>query len=376
MNGKQIRRWSVLALFLLLLLVPSTVFAGERYEDEYDQQYRQGIEEIRDALPRSVRDSIDGSAFRSPNKFGEAVQKLIQSVLDETGGSISSLVGLFGLVAASLVVCAFVNGTLPSNGGAVGKAAGSVCSVGAVASVAVCAASLASEATELLDTSQVFLSGFVPVFTGVLLSEGRTAATAVYASSITAVAAVASTLVSALIRPLVGVVLGLSAVSTLNGGIYHSLTVGLKKGVLWVLGIVTTIFIGMVGLKTAIAVSGDGLASRATRYLVSSAVPIVGASVNEAVSTVQSSLAVIRTGLGAAGIVGICAIYLPPLLKGVLTGAAVYLCGVAADLLGLSEVGKGIAMMKNGVDVITSVIGFHFLALTVCTSVMLGLGRT
>ncbi len=361
---------SIVLIFFIFFLVPSVHAQADRYDEQYDD----GIETIQDSLPKSVRDSISGGDFRTVDEFGTAVENLISSVVDGVKEQITGLSRLVGLVAASLILCSFISGAVTGKQTQTGKTVNAVCTLAAVASVAAFTSSLASDIASLMSTSQVFLSGFVPVFTGVMISIGKTASTAVYASAVTAIAAVASAIASSLIRPVVGVILGLSAVSSLNDGAYFSLAAGLKKSVVWVLGIITTIFIGIVGLKTAIAATGDGLASRTAKYLIGSTIPIVGTSVNEAVSTIQGSLSVVRTGLGTAGIVGLCAIYIPPLIKCVLTSAAVSLCAIAADILGLPQSSRGITMMKNGIDVITSVIGFNFLALTVCTAVMLRLG--
>ena len=51
----------------------------------------------------------------------------------------------------------------------------------------------------------------------------------------------------------------------------------LKSGIVWFLGIVLTIFVGIVSLEGTMSASVDGITAKATKAVVSSAVPVVPA---------------------------------------------------------------------------------------------------
>ncbi len=343
--------------------------------DMYDEQLERGTRIIEQSLPDSARDFLDGGVFKSGEDLTRAADNLLNSLGSALTGQIGATARLVGTVAAALILSAAVSGAAASSGqSALEKTVSSACAVLSAASVCVHASGLISQAAELIKNTDVFLSGFVPVFTGVLVSQGRAASSAVYAASVTAVCAASSALLRCIARPAVGVIAGLSAVSPLNEGAYASLVTGLKKTVMWVVGISTTVFLGFTGLKTSLAASGESLSMRTASFVVSSSVPIVGASVNEAVSTVHGSLAVVRAGLGAAGIIGLCAMYLPAIAGSVVASAGVSLCCVSADILGLNAAAKGMSMMKCAIDIVTALMAFGFIALTACTAMMLGLG--
>ncbi len=369
------KRASVCFIFaaLVLFAFPKAVSALE-VGGEYERELVEGTEIIESSLPASARDYLDGGVLKSPDDLSESLKNLLGSLGASLTGRIKSLSGTVSSIVAALIICSAAGGATRGGTSSSSRTVTALCAAASSASVCVCAAGLASEAVELAKHADSFFSGFVPLLAGVLVSQGGAALSAVFSSSIAAVCAASSALLSSLARPAVGVIAGLSAVSALNGGAYSSLVSGMKRAVMWSVGIATTFFIGFTGLKAALAASTDSLSMRTAGYLIGSSVPIVGASVNEAMSTVRGSLAVVKTGLGSAGILGICAMYIPPLLGSVAASAAVSLCSIAADIMGLAGAAKSISMMKCALDIITALIAFSFMAAAACTAMMLRIG--
>jgi len=75
------------------------------------------------------------------------------------------------------------------------------------------------------------------------------------------------------------------------------------------------IFIGLLSLQTSISASSDTLTMRASKYIVSSGVPIVGSAVSEAYSSVSASINIVKNTFGTFGIICLAFCALPPVVS-------------------------------------------------------------
>ena len=117
----------------------------------------------------------------------------------------------------------------------------------------------------------------------------------------------------------------------------------LNSGMIWILGIVLTIFVSVTSLEGGLTSSVDGVAVKTAKTAVSSVVPIIGKILGDAVSTIMGCSNIIKNAVGVVGIVVILAICIRPIIQlAVLTvtyylGAA--LCEPIADekIVGIME---------------------------------------
>ncbi len=94
----------------------------------------------------------------------------------------------------------------------------------------------------------------------------------------------------------------------------------LKSGIVWFLGIILTIFVGVVSLEGTMSSSVDGITAKTTKAIVSSAIPVVGKILGDAVDTVLGSGIVLKNAVGLIGVIVVIGICIMPILKlGVLT---------------------------------------------------------
>ena len=87
-----------------------------------------------------------------------------------------------------------------------------------------------------------------------------------------------------------------------------------------VLGIVLTIFVGVISLEGTLSSSVDGITAKTTKAVVSSAIPVVGKILGDAVDTVLGCGIVLKNAVGIIGVIVIIGICIVPILKlGILT---------------------------------------------------------
>lgn len=89
----------------------------------------------------------------------------------------------------------------------------------------------------------------------------------------------------------------------------------LKSGIVWFLGILLTVFVGIVSLEGTLSSSVDGITAKTTKAIVSSAIPIVGKILGDAVDTVLGCGIILKNAVGLVGVLIIAGICIMPILK-------------------------------------------------------------
>ncbi|MBR0351276.1 MAG: hypothetical protein IJH76_05635 [Clostridia bacterium] len=89
----------------------------------------------------------------------------------------------------------------------------------------------------------------------------------------------------------------------------------MKSSVVWVLGIVLTVFVATVSLEGTLSSSVDGISAKTTKAVVSSAIPIVGKILGDAVDSVLGCGIILKNAVGIVGVLIILSICILPLIK-------------------------------------------------------------
>ena len=107
-----------------------------------------------------------------------------------------------------------------------------------------------------------------------------------------------------------------------------------RKCTTWILGLLMTVFLGVLSMQNWLGSSVDTAASKTTKYVIANFVPVVGSAVSDAYTTVRSSLQMLRSTTGVVGMVSLCVLFLPPLVQLLLYRGVVAIGAAAAELFG------------------------------------------
>ena len=116
------------------------------------------------------------------------------------------------------------------------------------------------------------------------------------------------------------------------------------------MGLVTTLFLGVLSISGTVTSATDSLALKTTRFLVSG-VPVVGGAIAESLTATTASIDVLKSGVGAFGILAVVVILLPILITLLLWKAALFLSSFISEVLDV----KVISSFLNAVGAVVSV---------------------
>lgn len=122
-------------------------------------------------------------------------------------------------------------------------------------------------------------------------------------------------IVDALI-PIVLIIVVFSIISKISDRVQvERISKFLKSGVVWFLGIVLTIFVGVVSLEGTLSSSVDGITAKTAKTAVSSVIPVVGKILGDVVDSVLGCGVVLKNAVGVVGVIVIIGICILPVLK-------------------------------------------------------------
>lgn len=219
------------------------------------------------------------------------------------------------------------------------------------------------------------MGSFVPVYAGILVTAGHAVTAASYQTVVLFAAELITLLATHLLVPLLTVSLALGMAGSLDTGLrLDSLSSAINKGAAWLLGITTTLFVGLLTLQGIVGGAADTLSSRALRFSLSSMVPVVGGSLSEAFSAVKGCLGLLKSTVGGFGMLATALIVLPPLLQCAVWSLGLALCTAAAELFGLGQISALLRSAQAVVKTLIAVLAACSLFMIVATAVVTAAG--
>ena len=123
-------------------------------------------------------------------------------------------------------------------------------------------------------------------------------------------------IIQTILIPLVLVVISLEIISKISDKVQiGKIAKFLKSGIVWFLGIILTIFVSVVSLEGTLSSSVDGITAKTTKAVVSSAIPVVGKILGDAVDTVLGCGIILKNAVGFVGVIIVVGICIIPILK-------------------------------------------------------------
>lgn len=160
-----------------------------------------------------------------------------------------------------------------------------------------------------------FMLGFIPVYSSAVAASGYVSSAAGFHSLMLAAVTVISDIADEIIVPLIGIYLGICVSASVSELDISGISKSVKNFALWILGISMTVFSGIMGLGTLAASSADDAFSKTAKFVIGSAVPVVGSTVSEAFSAVKSCLHITKNFLGIYGVFAIAMIFIPSIIS-------------------------------------------------------------
>lgn len=123
-------------------------------------------------------------------------------------------------------------------------------------------------------------------------------------------------IIQSILIPIILIIAVVSMVSKISDKVQISnITKFLKSSIIWFLGIILTVFVGVVSLEGTLSSSVDGITAKTAKAAVSSLIPVVGKILGDAVDSVLGCGVILKNALGVVGIIVIIGMSVIPVIK-------------------------------------------------------------
>lgn len=174
-------------------------------------------------------------------------------------------------------------------------------------------------ATYVVDTIQLtesFLIALLPLLLGVLASLGHLVSVSFFHPMIILLINVSVFTVSRVVIPLFLISAILQIVSTISTEYKATKLANLIKNLaISIMGILLTVFLGVISVQGTVSAIQDGIAMRAAKFVTGNFIPVIGRIFTDATDTVLSATMLVKNAIGVVGVLILIAIVLFPAIK-------------------------------------------------------------
>ena len=128
------------------------------------------------------------------------------------------------------------------------------------------------------------------------------------------------------------------------------------NAIMWIMAFISTVFLGILGIQTAVNSSADSLVSKTAKFIIGSSVPVAGGVLSEALGTVTASMGLLKSSVGIYGALACAAMLLPLIAELLIWRLVLLVTSAAAELVSLSEISGLLRAVDSMLSVLAGVI--------------------
>lgn len=161
-----------------------------------------------------------------------------------------------------------------------------------------------------------FSNNLIPILVTLMLTTGCISSATVIEPVLLLIITFIGNVVLDFLLPLVLVATALSVISKVSDKVQiDKISKFMKSSVVWVLGIVLTLFVSVVSLEGSLTSGVDGITAKTAKAAVSNVIPVVGKILGDAVDTVIGCSNILKNAVGLVGVIVIICICIMPIAK-------------------------------------------------------------
>ncbi len=373
-------------IFIFSLAFPSIAWTTTIPESENHQGSELEMTEIYkyvETLDREIKTLVPEIDFKGlisrivNNEMEFNLQNIITSSFSFLFKEVVSNISILGKLVILAIICAVLQNLTNAMGQNSTGQLSHLVSYLVLISIAIGSFGIAVEtAREVVDKLVSFMQLILPLLLTLLVAVGGITSAAIFQPVVFVSIALIGTLIRNIILPLVlfSAILGL--VNFLSPKFKTSNLAGLIKTFsMGFLGVLSTVFLGILSLQGVAGAVGDSVVLRTAKFATDAFIPVVGGMFSDAMEAIVSSSLLIKNAIGIAGVVAIFYIMLMPLLK-ILCLAIIYkLAGAMIQPVEDGQIAGCLNDLGNSIMMVFAVVASTGLLFFFTMSILVAVGN-
>lgn len=376
-KGNQMKKIVITVLLILIFLTHNTYATEESLSQEDIMQSQQEDLDINsfideaDKYTADIYEDIDmGELFSSAITGSIDNESILKSIIKAIGGEVLDSITVLGSILVIIVIHSILKSLsdgLENKG--IAQITYYVQYILIVTLIMTNFVQILDIVRESIQSLVGFMNSLIPIMITLMITTGSIVSANLIQPIILFLITFIGNFLTGIIIPLILVSTALGIVSKISDRVQvDKLSKFFKSSVVWILGVILTIFVGVVSIEGTLSSSVDGITAKTAKAAVSSFIPVVGKILGDAVDTVIGCSSILKNATGIVGVIILIGIAIVPIIKLVALMAIYYLgaalCQPIAD-------GKIIQLLEQMGDT------FKVLLAIMCSiSVMFIIGTT
>lgn len=308
----------MLIIFFIAVLSSITALAEKEGDEQLNESISQLLEDLDlEELQKYLDENSDSYLYKYGNSAKEIVEYLIKGNLNtDYGGylnelfsvifkNVISLIPAFAEVTAVALLSAIVSS---AEGKILGKSTSKIVNLACYSVIILIITSMLlgiiSDCSSCINNVKRQIEIITPILATLTVLTGGTGSAAIYQPSALFLSSGAVEIVNGFVFPAAITVIVLNFMSKLNEQMSFSGVTALIKSIMkWVIGITVTVFSIFITMQSSASSLFDGILFKATKYVVSNSVPIVGNFLSSGFDMLTSAGLLIKSSVGICGLI-------------------------------------------------------------------------
>ena len=259
---------------------------------------------IADMLESAISGEIDNSTI---------FKKILNLLGSEVTSTLTTLVGVLAIVLIHSILKSLTDNLEGSNISQI------IYYVQYILIVTLIMANFSDIISSITDTIQNlvgFMNTLVPLLITLMMFTGSVTTSSLLEPIILFLIEFIGNIIVSLIVPTVSVITALIIISKISDKVQiGKLANFMKSSIVWILGIILTVFVGVVSLEGTLTSSVDGITAKTAKAAVSSLIPVVGKILGDSVDTILGCGVILKNAIGIIGVIIVIGICIIPIIK-------------------------------------------------------------
>lgn len=169
---------------------------------------------------------------------------------------------------------------------------------------------------EAIDNLSNFMNLLIPLLTTLILTTGCISISNIFQPTLIFLSSMLGNFFNNFLMPVLLMSITFSIISNISDKVQlDKLSKFFKSSIVWILGILLTIFTCLISVEGTLSSSVDALTAKTTKAAVSNFIPVVGKILGDTTETIIGCSNILKNAVGIIGLIIIVGIVLIPLLK-------------------------------------------------------------
>ncbi len=309
-------------LIIVILLINTKVMATDITTEMVEEQEETfGITDFIDEVEQytgdffediSISDMIN-SAISGDIDNSTIFKKVLNLLGSEVVSTIKTLVGILVIVLIHSILKAVTDNLEASN---ISQIIYYVQYILIVSLIMSNFSDILSSITDTIENLIGFMNTLVPILITLMLYTGSITTSSLLEPIILFVIEFIGNIIVSLVIPVVSIITALIIVSKISDRVQiNKLADFMKSSIVWFMGVILTLFVGIVSLEGTLTSSVDGITAKTAKAAVSSLIPVVGKILGDSVDVILGCGLILKNAVGIVGVIIIIGICIVPIIK-------------------------------------------------------------